>query len=137
MLTSYTGWLYPLSWCFSITRLNNLLLMLIACVISSSSVLTACLLKVILSFMFSLSLRQYMTIRVLSSQSVSTEYCLNCVVYSVAECCCLMCWIIHIATLSLLDSPRILLILSLNHIHFVIYSDMPSWSLFPERCLLT
>ena len=74
--------------------------MLIACMISLSSVLTACLSKVILSLMFSLSPHQYITIRVLSSQSVSTEYCLNCVVYSAAECCCLMCWIIHIATLS-------------------------------------
>ena len=111
--------------------------MLIACAMSLSSVLTAHLSKVILSFMFSLSLRQYMTIRVSSSQSVSTEYCLNCVVYSAAECCCLMCWIICIATLSLLDSPRILLILSLNRVHFVIYSVVLSWSLFPERCLLT
>ena len=111
--------------------------MLIACAMSSSSVLTARLSKVISSFMFSLSPRQYMTIRALSSQSVSTEYCLNCVVYSAAERCCLMCWIIRIATLSLLDSPRIFLILSLNHIHFVIYSDVLSWSLFPERCLLT
>ena len=67
-----------------------------------------------------------MTIRVLLSQSVSTEYCLNYVVYSVAECCCLMCWIIRIATLSLLDSPRILLILSLNCVHFIIHSDMLS-----------
>ena len=111
--------------------------MLIACAMSLSSVLTAHLSKVILFFMFSLSLRQYMTIRVSSSQSVSTEYCLNCVVYSAAECCCLMCWIICIATLSLLDSPRILLILSLNRVHFVIYSVVLSWSLFPERCLLT
>ena len=84
--------------------------------------LTAHLSKVILSFMFSLSPRQYMTIRVLLSQSVSTEYCLNCVVYSAAERCCLMCWIICIATLSLLDSPRILLILSLNCVYFVIHS---------------
>ena len=96
--------------------------MLIACVMSLSSVLTAHLSKVILFFMFSLSPRQYMTIRVLLSQSVSTEYCLNCVVYSAAECCYLMCWIICIATLSLLDSSRILLILSLNHVYFVIYS---------------
>ena len=65
-----------------------------------------------------------MTIRVLLSQSVSTEYCLNCVVYSAAERCCLMCWIICIATLFLLDSPRILLILSLNCVYFVIYSDV-------------
>ena len=86
--------------------------------------------------MFSLSPHQYMTIRVLLSQSVSTEYCLNCVVYSAAERCCLIYWIICIATLSLLDSPRILLISSLNHVHFVIHSDMPLWSLFPERCLL-
>ena len=78
-----------------------------------------------------------MTIRASLSQSVSTEYCLNCVVYSAAERCCLMCWIIRIATLSSLDSPRILLILSLNHVYFVIYSDMLLWSLFPERCLLT
>ena len=78
-----------------------------------------------------------MTIRALLSQSVSTEYCLNCVVYSVAERCCLMCWIVHIATLSLLDGPRILLILSLNRVHFVIYSVVLLWSLFPERCLLT
>ena len=111
--------------------------MSIACVMSLSSVLTTCLSKVISSFMFSLSPRQYMTIRALLSQSVSTEYCLNCVVYSAAECCCLMCWIIRIATLSLLDSPRILLILSLNCVYFVIYSVMLSWSLFPERCLLT
>ena len=111
--------------------------MLIACAISLSSVLTACLLKVILFFMFSLSPRQYITIRVLLSQSVSTEYCLNYMVYSAAECCCLMCWIIRIATLSLLDSPRILLILSLNCVYFVIYSVVLSWSLFPERCLLT
>ena len=110
--------------------------MLIACVMSSSSVSTAYLLKVISSFMFSLSPRQYMTIRVLSSQSVSTEYCLNCVVYSAAECCCLMCWIIRIATLFLLDSPKIFLILSLNHVYFVIYSVVLLWSLFPERCLL-
>ena len=124
MLTCHAEWLYPLLWHFSITHLNNLLLMLIACVMSLSSVLTACLSKVILSFMFSLSPRQYMTIRVLLSQSVSTEYCLNCVVYSAAECYCLMYWIICIATLSLLDSPRILLILSLNCVHFVIYSDV-------------
>ena len=78
-----------------------------------------------------------MTIRVLLSQSVSTEYCLNCVVYSVAECYCLIHWIIHIATLFLLDSPRILLILSLDYIYFVIYSIVLLWSLFPERCLLT
>ena len=111
--------------------------MLIACAMSLSSVLTAHPSKVISSFMFSLSLRRYMTIRALSSQSVSTEYCLNCVVYSAAERCCLMCWIIRIATLSLLDSPRILLISSLNHVHFVIYSVVPLWSPFPERCLLT
>ena len=43
--------------------------MLIACVMSLSSVLTACLLKVILSFMFSLSPRQYMTITKNSSQN--------------------------------------------------------------------
>ena len=98
--------------------------------------LTTCLLKVISSFTFSLSPRQYMTIRVLLSQSVSTEYYLNCVVYSAVECCCFMCWIICIATLSLLDGPRILLILSLNCVYFIIHSDMPSWSLFPERCLL-
>ena len=110
--------------------------MLIACVMSSSSVSTTRLLKVISSFMFSLSPHQYITIRVLLSQSVSTEYCLNYVVYSAAEHCCLMCWIIRIATLSFLDSPRILLILSLNHVYFVIYSVVPSWSLFPERCLL-
>ena len=110
--------------------------MLIACVMSLSSVLTTGLLKMILSFMFSLSLCQYMTIRVLLSQSVSTEYCLNCIVYSAVECCCLMCWIICITTLSLLDSPKILLILSLNHVHFVIHSDVLSWSLFSERCLL-
>ena len=78
-----------------------------------------------------------MTIRALLSQSVSTEYCLNCVVYSAAERCCLMYWIIRIATLSLLDSPRIFLILSLNHVYFVIHSVVPSWSPFPERCLLT
>ena len=48
-----------------------------------------------------------------------------------------MCWIIRIATLSLLDSPRIFLILSLNYVYFVIYSVVLSWSLFPERCLLT
>ena len=137
MLTCHAGWLYPLLWYFSIACLNSLSLMLIACVMSLSSVLTAHPSKVISSFTFSLSPRQYMTIRVLSSQSVSTEYCLNCVVYSVAECCCLMCWIIRIATLSLLDSPRILLILSLNCIYFIIYSVVPSWSLFPERCLLT
>ena len=136
MLTCYAGWLYPLLWCFSIARLNSLSLMLIACVMSLSSVLTACLSKVISSFMFSLSPHQYMTIRALLSQSVSTEYCLNCVVYSAAECCCLMCWIICIATLSLLDSPRIFLILSLNHVHFVIHSVVLLWSLFPERCLL-
>ena len=111
--------------------------MLIACAMSLSSVLTTRLSKVILSFMFSLSPCQYMTIRVLLSQSVSTEYCLNCVVYSAVECCCLMCWIICIATLSLLDSLRILLILSLNHVYFVIYSVILLWSLFPERCLLT
>ena len=58
-------------------------------------------------------------------------------VYSAAERCCLMCWIIRIATLSLLDGLRILLILSLNCVYFVIYSDVLSWSLFPERCLLT
>ena len=111
--------------------------MLITCVMSSSSVLTTCLSKVISSFTFSLSPCQYMTIRVLLSQSVSTEYCLNCVVYSATECYCLMCWIIRIATLSLLDSPRIFLILSLNHVYFVIYSVVLLWSLFPERCLLT
>ena len=111
--------------------------MLIACAMSSSSVLTACLSKVISSFMFPLSARQYMTIRVSWSQSVSTEYCLNYVVYSAAERCCLMCWIIRIATLSLLDSPRILLILSLNCVYFVIHSVVLSWSVFPERCLLT
>ena len=87
--------------------------------------------------MFSLSPCQYMTIRVLLSQSVSTKYCLNCVVYSAAECCCLMYWIICITTLSLLDSSRILLILSLNYVYFVIYSVVLLWSLFSERCLLT
>ena len=120
------GQLYPLLWCFSITHSNSLLLMLIACVMSLSSVLTACLSKVILSFIFSLSPHQYMTIRVLLSQSVSTEYCLNCVVYSAAECCCLMCWIICIVTLSLLDSPKIFLISSLNYVYFIIYSDVLS-----------
>ena len=136
MLTCYAEWLYSLLWCFSIAHSNSLSSMLIACAMSLSSVSTAYLSKVISSFMFSLSPRWYMTIRVLVSQSVSTEYCLNCVVYSAAERCCLMCWIICIATLSLLDSPRILLILSLNHVYFVIHSVVLSWSLFPERCLL-
>ena len=111
--------------------------MLIAYVMSLSNVLTTCLSKVISSFMFSFSPHQYMTIRVLLSQSVSTEYCLNCMVYLAVECCCLMCWIICIATLSLLDSPRIFLTLSLNHVHFVIHSVVPSQSPSPERYLLT
>ena len=130
------GWLYSLLWHFSITHLNSLLLMLIACVMSLSSVLTTCLSKVISFFTFSLSPHQYITIRALLSQSVSTEYCLNCVVYSAVECCCLIYWIICIATLSLLDSPRIFLIFSLNCVYFVIYSVVLLCSLFPERCLL-